>query len=252
MAKNQTPFEAFTQAVLGYIPRANGDEWHEIRDELTAHLEDRADALEARGMTPEDAQAQAILRMGDPKEIGQAINAELSVFWGWIGRLAAIAITVVVLCSVLPVLAVGFNVFYNLNIRFFTDMDDFSILTAETAIYEESRQESFDANGVTVQFHGYRVYETTEGDYCLETYSSAYANNPFDEVQNIVLSCFDLTGSALENTMSGGGGSSGSGGGYTASDRYEIAKGDTDMVLSRDQYGVTWETNITIDWEGVA
>lgn len=249
MAKEMTPFEAFACQVLGHIPRANGDEWQEIKDELTAHLEDRAEVLEARGMTPDDAQAQAIARMGDPKEIGQAMNKELSMFWGWVGRLAAIAIAVMVLCSILPVLAVGMNVFYNLNTRFFTDMDDFSILTAETAIYEESRQESFDANGVTVVFHGYRVYDTIDG-YYMETYSSAYANNPFDEVQNIVLSRFDLTGSALENTMSGGG-SSGSGGGYTASDRYEIAKGDTDMVLSRDQYGVTWETNITIDWEGV-
>lgn len=246
MAKEMTPFEAFAREVLGNIPRANGDEWHEIKNELTAHLEDRADALEARGMTSEDAQAQAIARMGDPKEIGQALNAELSVFWGWVGRIAVLAIILVIILSFLPLISVGMNLSYNLTTRFFTDYHDFAPKDAYETVYEEQRDESFQANGVTVAFHGYRVYESQEG-YYLETYVSAYANNPFDEVQSTVIQglYIEEEASIYDGTVSGGGD------GYRAAYLYRIAPGQTDFAYGRDQYGVSWETNIAIDWEGI-
>lgn len=239
--------QAFAKEVLTFVPRANGDEYHEMKNELIAHMEDRAEALEAKGLTPEEAQSNAIAQMGDAKEIGQALNAELSLFWGWVGRLSAIMIAVVVFCSLLPLLGVGYQVFSNMDTRFFTDIHDFSVPTSQAALYEEARAESFQANGVTVVFHGYRVYQETECDYYLEVYTSAYANNPFHEVQGSVLNGFALDGRTAHN-----GGGSGSGGGYVTSDSYTIQKGDTDMVLSREKYGVTWETTITIDWEGTA
>ena len=44
------------------------------REELTAHLEDHAAALEEQGVPPEEAAIQAVEAMGDPKEIGQQLN----------------------------------------------------------------------------------------------------------------------------------------------------------------------------------
>ena len=44
------------------------------REELTAHLEDHAAALEEQGVPPEEAATRAVEAMGDPKEIGQQLD----------------------------------------------------------------------------------------------------------------------------------------------------------------------------------
>lgn len=45
-----------------------------ITAELTAHLEDHAAALEARGLSPEEAAAQAVTAMGEPEELGRQLD----------------------------------------------------------------------------------------------------------------------------------------------------------------------------------
>ena len=71
----------FLDEVLGHIPRATWREKREIRAELAGHLEDHALDLEERGCTAEEAREQAVKAMGDPGEIGEALNAQLSDFW---------------------------------------------------------------------------------------------------------------------------------------------------------------------------
>ncbi len=45
-----------------------------VSAELTAHLEDHAAALEARGLSPEEAAAQAVTAMGEPEELGRQLD----------------------------------------------------------------------------------------------------------------------------------------------------------------------------------
>lgn len=71
----------FLDEVLGHIPRATWWEKREIRAELAGHLEDHALGLEERGCSTEEAREQAVNAMGDPGEIGEALNAQLSTFW---------------------------------------------------------------------------------------------------------------------------------------------------------------------------
>ena len=62
-----------------------------IAEELRAHLEDRAAMLEERGFSPEDAAARAVAAMGDPEEIGTALDREHSPLWGWAALWADVA-----------------------------------------------------------------------------------------------------------------------------------------------------------------
>lgn len=71
----------FLDEVLGHIPRATWREKREIRAELAGHLADHALDLEERGCAAEEAREQAVAAMGDPGEIGEALNAQLSTFW---------------------------------------------------------------------------------------------------------------------------------------------------------------------------
>lgn len=83
------------------LPRATDAEWEDIREELRAHLEDRAEALEETGLSPAEAEERALAAMGDPAEIGAALNAQLSPFWLWAGRGAKAAVVCLALVFLL-------------------------------------------------------------------------------------------------------------------------------------------------------
>lgn len=65
-------FEDFCQKVCQMLrwKAARGP----VSAELTAHLEDHAAALEARGLSPEEAAAQAVTAMGEPEELGRQLD----------------------------------------------------------------------------------------------------------------------------------------------------------------------------------
>lgn len=65
-------FEDFCQKVCQMLrwKAARGP----VSAELTAHLEDHAAALEARGLSPEEATAQAVTAMGNPYALGHALD----------------------------------------------------------------------------------------------------------------------------------------------------------------------------------
>lgn len=89
----------FLDEVLEHIPRATWWEKREIRAELAGHLEDHALDLEEQGCSTEEAREQAVAAMGDPGEIGEALNAQLSDFWLTVQAVAqgAIAILLVLI-----------------------------------------------------------------------------------------------------------------------------------------------------------
>lgn len=76
----------FCTQVLKHVPRATREERREIRRELNDHLLDGAHALEEKGCDLHTSMEKAVERMGDPVEIGEALNAQLSPFWLWLGR----------------------------------------------------------------------------------------------------------------------------------------------------------------------
>lgn len=87
----------FLDEVLGHIPRATGREKRDIRAELAGHLEDHALDLEERGCSAAEAREQAVAAMGDPGEIGEALNAQLSKFWLAIQVLAQVVAALLLL-----------------------------------------------------------------------------------------------------------------------------------------------------------
>lgn len=73
-----------------------------VRQELEAHIEDRMDAAQARGMTVEDAESHALAAMGDPvaiaPELGRLHSPWLGRLW-WAIRAVAAAVLVVTIVS---------------------------------------------------------------------------------------------------------------------------------------------------------
>ena len=66
------PFAQFCDQVCSVIHQPLAKRL--AREELTAHLEDHAAALEEQGVPPEEAAIRAVEAMGDPKEIGRQLD----------------------------------------------------------------------------------------------------------------------------------------------------------------------------------
>lgn len=76
----------FCDRVLSCLSRATDKEKETVRKELEAHIEDHRDALIESGMDPMAAMNKAEEAMGNPEEVGQALNAQFSTFWLWVKR----------------------------------------------------------------------------------------------------------------------------------------------------------------------
>ena len=91
---DRSPREEFIEAVCAQVRFSPARK--QIADELRAHLEDRAAMLTEHGVPPGDAAARAAASMGDPAEIGAALDKEHSSFWGWTAELAGVFIGLVI------------------------------------------------------------------------------------------------------------------------------------------------------------
>ena len=70
--KDPTPFTDFCNAVCAQV-RFRPDR-AAIQAELLDHLQDHADALKERGVPILDAREEAVAAMGDPVELGKALD----------------------------------------------------------------------------------------------------------------------------------------------------------------------------------
>ena len=93
--EGRAPFARFTDQVCGQILFRPAH--RRVRAELTAHLEDRAQALTEQGVPPEEAEERAVAAMGDPKAIGRALHRQHWPILGWIELLWPAAVMLVIL-----------------------------------------------------------------------------------------------------------------------------------------------------------
>ena len=93
-------YDAFCTAVTAQIPHATRQEKEAIHRELAEHLADHAADLTDAGLSPEDAAAAAVAAMGDPSEIGQAMN---QAYPAWPREAALILKGLIAICIVLLV-----------------------------------------------------------------------------------------------------------------------------------------------------
>ncbi len=170
-------YDAFCTAVTAQIPHATRQEKEAIHRELAEHLADHAADLTDAGLSPEDAAAAAVAAMGDPSEIGQAMN---QAYPAWPREAALILKGLIAICIVLLVYSIWTgNIFPTANItaRYTPD--------AAFSWPEEAFQsaQAVDYRG-TLNGHVFSVYRldrtVTEGDGpIVRLWICTYNENPF-------------------------------------------------------------------------
>lgn len=88
----QPPFEQYGKEVAVHLRHATRREKEQVQKELTDHLMDHAQALTDAGYPLWQAYWAAAEAMGDPEEVGQALDQEYPRRWLVLSRLAALAL----------------------------------------------------------------------------------------------------------------------------------------------------------------
>lgn len=97
-------FDRYGQAVCQYIRHATGREKQAIQAELSAHMEDHAQALADAGYPKTYARQLAVEAMGDPEEIGRELDRAYPRIWlvfPWAAAVVVVALALL-LAFILP------------------------------------------------------------------------------------------------------------------------------------------------------
>lgn len=109
--------DAYLQTVCTCLRHATPKEKAAVQAELAAHMDDHAAALVEAGYDESHARRQAVEAMGDPQEMGAALNREFPLRWLVLSRLALVLLLAVALylCRFVPGPLVGAG--HNLQAR---------------------------------------------------------------------------------------------------------------------------------------
>ena len=73
--------KTYIATVLSALRHVTGDEQLAIRAELDGHIEDHMEGLLELGYDPELAEERTLSAMGDPKEVGRALDRQYPYRW---------------------------------------------------------------------------------------------------------------------------------------------------------------------------
>ena len=237
-------YRPYCQAVVRYLRHATAKERQNVRWELECHLQDHAEALEAAGHPPEQAQAHALAAMVDPQEVGSALDREFPL--GWL----ILLLPQQLYGCVNSLIARGDPLHSNAHFR---DIDP----TIETAApldvtFTLPNGDVIDLYGVILvrkETGKYLVPQEADG-YIAAVYAVCYNKNPFRDpyYQLDILDGLHDDGSPYQTTS--GGGKSSPNADYGCLEFSTLAPGDTLTVRCRAP-GYTAQQTVPLPWQEV-
>lgn len=241
-------YDEFCFAAAGAVRNATAQERNAIRQELREHLEDHAAALMEDGLSAEEAARAAVNAMGDPAEIGKAINQAYPLRWRILSRFSLLCAIVLVCLLYLPMwTAIGI---------LYTTIDD--------NLYAR-QMEPFTSYGIpldlkaTVKGQVFRVwgmeYRIQNGAPAVELCCVTYNRLPWGSrssqinLNNQTFSVYDENGTVLPFLYGSTDRVSSVSSAYIASD-YIIPVEETTqkLILDYQRMGESFTLTIPIDW----
>lgn len=247
---------AFYYAVCQHLTRSTRREREDVKRELAAHLQDHSEVLMEHGLSLKEAEQRAVAEMGDPAEIGKALNKSFSVFW-----MVCKWVFIVLFCLLTLQCIINTTVFENLSENLLARLpsrEDFGQITNEKFSLElgpvQRLNLKMESEHVVMRLDQLAVGKLVgypQGDaYCVCISMTVYSKNPFDSVwpNTRIYVEGDYTGIRREMSL----GSEGIGG--RESGMYYVFRVD----YGAEQIGVVWErygqdyrVQLPLDWEGV-
>lgn len=232
----------YTDRVLSVMRHPDSRERETIRAELDAHMEDHICALLDMDYPEELAEERTLALMGDPEEVGRAMDKEYApVFWDAVWGLSRVLLVVLVLWAL-----TGFGILFHaadyLEACFSPNRrSDTEFVAAAT---EETGYRTMVGNDIVkvyqVAVGELPVYNEETGEKepvpAVEVLTCAYDRVPFGIVSGSLFGCMTLENQQGQQTDTWGGGTGSYGAAYK---KYylPIDPGDDHVTLRYDRFG---------------
>ena len=228
-------FDEYGKTVCRYVPHATGREKASIQAELAAHMEDHAQALMDAGYEEDHARNAALTAMGDPSEVGKALNKEYPLRWLVLSRIPMV-LMIWILLILLLLSPTFWRVQDNLEARF-------SPLTCvahsgQPIACPDIQQDL--PRGNVLSFCRVGV-APSNGVYTVYISAVAYNKNPFYPTIDLWDGAWSFLCNGVPQECFCSDGT------FTL---WEVARGDP-VTFHYDRYGTTFDLDIPISWEEV-
>ena len=226
-------------SVLRYVTPA---EKTAILEELDAHIEDHMCHLLERGYTEELAEARTMACMGDPEEVGRALDRQYPLHWLVISRFVTVFLVLAIFMLLSGLLTMN-NTFDSFRARW-------APWTNVSERWEESIHLRLDLRQ-EVGSDVVRVLGSGAGEKWGKSAPTAsvllcqYDQNPFGYVSRMNIYFEDCRGETVMNASSG---YSSSGAAYSMRDMY-VQYGDPYVTMVCERYGIRYEIEVPLVWE---
>ena len=245
-------FQDYSKAVCKYVNHATGREKASIQAELTAHMEDHAQALMDAGYDEDHAQNAALTAMGDPTEVGRALNKEYPLRWLILSRLFLILAVCTGLLLLLPFPG---GVYVSLVARTAPMQSGYHAVSIPAEELTQTDIKQTFPNGDVLWVYATAVTGDDDQGYTAHIYTSSYNKNPLrDPYYGVGALIFTTDASSDEYTDAlhrAGGGGSIYGVAYCHS-KFDCVPKGASLLGHYDHYGTEFTIEIPLPWEEVA
>lgn len=232
----------YIRRVLRPLRHVTDRECAAIRAELDGHLQDRMEALTAQGMEESAAEARAVAAMGDPDEVGQALQKQYPFGWLVVLRAATAALVFAVFCALFTVNPL-YRLHWHLEARFFPRHH---LSAWDAARCTQPLDIRADVGSDQLYIYGAGTGGEAGGTGAFaHIYYSIYDRRPLGCVSQWELHFEDEGGEKLR----GSGGSTSSAGGVFGRDELEVPAGTERVYAVVERYGETLRLEIPLSWE---
>lgn len=246
------PPENYGQTVCSHLRRATSWEKADIQAELNSHIDDHAAALVEAGYDEPHAHRQAVEAMGDPEEVGKALDATFSRGWLILSRLALVFLVALLLVALFHLLIGMDSTFDSLQARIAPAQSTYhAAIAAEDPLYQPLDVSVSLGNGDVIRYYGCSI--RPEGtSYLVHLYGVVYNKNPFSLPLLFYPSHTSLTYGDPPRTVTDPRQPSArsAGADYWRYELPGVQAGDT-ITVHLDRLGIARETQIDLPWEEV-
>lgn len=170
-------FRQYSEAVAARLRYASPKERKAVRRELEDHLQDHAEALEAAGYSPEQAQAHALAAMGNPKQVGEELSAAFPLGW-WVITRAAGCVALIALLLILFWLPEPISDLYHYHQAKYDPLSFQWNQDVPPQLVPLELQEAL-LGGGTLSIYAAGLVGNDDGTYDAYVYTVSYSGSPF-------------------------------------------------------------------------
>lgn len=231
----------YSRQVIEVMRHLTADEMTAIRAEIEGHIEDRMEPLLAlKGVDEAEAERRSIAAMGDPGEIGRALQKHYSYFWLWVDRVVLGIIAFVLMGTVCLAPSHLVHAWQNLVARVYP-VAQVSVATRAWIDQELDLKTQVGSDIWSIYAVG------TEADGTVRVFWCAYDERVRGRTGSWRFTYEDCRGEALHCPT--GGLVDGDQGAYGHIDEVRVTPGDPYLTAVVDRYGERIALNIPLTWE---